>query len=58
MVYTELKAYTRCVKCGKVIAVTHQYETDKGFGYYTANEDCRFKDKWGYFRNFCKDCMK
>lgn len=54
----KLVAYTRCNKCGKIIAKTEQIETEKGFEYFTVNADCRFVDKWGYERNFCKCCMK
>lgn len=51
-------AYTKCNKCGKIIAVTEQIETEEGFDYITKNEDCRYIDKWGYERNFCKECME
>lgn len=54
----KIVGYTQCVKCGKVIAVTNQIETDNGFEYVTENAECRYIDKWGYVRNFCKDCMK
>lgn len=50
--------YTKCIKCGKTIAITKQIEGEDGFKYITENKDCRFIDKWGYERNFCKDCMK
>ncbi len=49
---------TRCIKCGKTIAVTRQFETNVGFDYKTENAECRYIDKWGYARNFCKTCMK
>lgn len=54
----KIVAYTKCIKCGKIIAVTVQVETENGFEYTKENKDCRFMDKWGVERNFCKDCMK
>lgn len=55
---TGLESYTKCIKCGKTIAVTRQFITDEGFTYKTENEECRYIDKWGYARNFCRTCMK
>lgn len=54
----KIVGYTRCNKCGKVIAVTEQIETDKGFDYIKQNKGCRYIDRWGFERNFCKKCMK
>lgn len=59
MEFTGITANTKCIKCGKEIAVTRQFVTDEGFfDYKTENADCRFIDKWGYARNFCKACMR
>lgn len=55
---TGIKAYTKCNKCGRAIAITRQFITDAGFEYETENAVCRYIDKWGYARNFCKTCMK
>lgn len=44
----------KCAKCKCVIA---EY-VRKGKSYKTVNLPNRFIDKWGYERNFCKDCMK
>lgn len=55
---TGISGYTRCIKCGKVIATTRQFITEHGFEYATKDEDCRYIDKWGFSRNFCKECMK
>lgn len=57
MEYTGLMAYTKCNKCGRTIATTKQFVTGKGFEYKTENEDCRYIDRWGFARNFCKACM-
>lgn len=57
--YTGLTSTTRCIKCGKTIAIVKQFYTDKGwYGYEYENLDCRFIDKWGIERNFCKACIK
>lgn len=56
--YTGLKSYTRCIKCGRVIEETRQFISDKGYEYETENLGCRFIDKWGFERNFCKACIK
>jgi DNA-directed RNA polymerase subunit N (RpoN/RPB10) len=53
-----VKGYSRCIKCGRVIATVEQVETDKGFTYIKHNEECRYIDKLGFDRNFCKECMK
>lgn len=59
MEFTGLTSSTKCIKCGKVIAITRQAVTDEGhYKYFTENEECRFIDKWGYERNFCKKCMR
>ena len=55
---TGIEAYTKCIKCGKTIAVTRQFISDAGFSYKTENTECRYIDKWGYARNFCRTCMK
>ena len=55
--YTGLTAYAKCVKCGREIAVTRQFHTNEGFGYETEDHECRYIDKWGYRRNYCKECM-
>lgn len=54
----KIVGYTKCNKCGKVIAVTEQVETDKGFDYIKHNKECRYIDRWGFERNFCKKCMR
>lgn len=57
--YTGLTSHTRCIKCGRKIEITRQFCTDEGeYGYETENLDCRFIDKWGFERNFCKACIK
>ena len=57
--YTGLKSYARCIRCGREIAITRQFWTDKGwYGYETENFGCRFIDKWGFERNFCNACIK
>lgn len=56
--FTGVKSYTKCNKCGRAIAITRQFATDNGFEYETENGSCRYIDKWGYARNFCKSCMK
>ena len=56
--FTGVESYTKCIKCGRVIATTRQFETGKGFEYETQNGRCRYIDRWGYARNFCKTCMK
>ena len=59
MEFTGLTSSTRCIKCGKVIAVTRQAVTDEGaYTYITENKDCRFIDRWGCERNFCKKCIR
>ena len=58
MEFTGITASTKCIRCGKEIAITRQLITDEGFEYKTENADCRFIDKWGYARNFCKACMR
>ena len=58
MKYTGTSSSTKCVICGKEIATTRQFITDAGFEYKTENKDCRYIDKWGFARNFCKDCIK
>ena len=58
MVATGIEAYTKCIKCGKTIAVTRQFISDAGFSYKTENTEYRYIDKWGYARNFCRTCMK
>lgn len=60
--FTGVKGYTKCNKCGGTIAITRQFFVDKGerswYGYESENLDCRYIDKWGFARNFCKTCMK
>ena len=56
--FTGVKSYTKCIKCGRSIAITRQFCTDAGFEYETENAKCRYVDKWGFARNFCKTCMK
>lgn len=56
--FTGLRAYTKCNKCGRPIATTRQFVTDNGFEYETENAKCRYIDKWGCARNFCKACMR
>lgn len=60
--YTGIASHTKCNICGKEIAVTRQFFADKGercwYGYECEDLDCRFIDKWGFARNFCKTCMK
>lgn len=58
MEFTGVTSSTKCIRCGKEIAVTRQFITDAGFEYTTENAECRYIDRWGYERNFCKDCMK
>lgn len=58
MEHTGLTSQRKCNKCGRVIAVTRQYATDKGYEYGTENTECRYIDRWGFARNFCKDCMR
>lgn len=58
MEYTGVEGYTKCIKCGKTIATTRQFITDAGFEYETENAECRYIDKWGFARNYCKTCMK
>lgn len=53
-----ITGYTKCNKCGKTIAVVKQIETNKGYEYIKLNKECRYIDKWGFERNFCKGCMK
>lgn len=53
-----IKGYTKCIKCGKVIAITEQVETNRGYKYINHDKECRYVDKWGFVRNFCKECMK
>lgn len=55
---TGISSSTKCIGCGKEIAITRQFITDTGFKYKTENAECRYIDKWGYARNFCKTCMK
>jgi hypothetical protein len=57
-VFTGAKGYTKCNKCGRIIAITRQFETENGFVYETDNAKCRYIDKWGFERNFCRTCMK
>lgn len=54
----KMVAYNKCIKCGKVISSTELVETETGFEYIKRNEECRYIDRWGYERNFCKGCMK
>lgn len=56
--YTGLTASTRCCRCGKEIAITRQFTIDDEYKYETENLDCRFIDKWGCERNYCKECIK
>lgn len=56
--YTGLKSYTKCNKCGRAISVTRQFITDKGYEYETEDAKCRYIDRWGFARNFCKTCMR
>lgn len=56
--YTGVRSYTKCIKCGRSIAITRQFATDKGFEYETENAGCRYIDKWGNARNYCKTCMR
>jgi hypothetical protein len=49
---------TKCRKCGKVISVTNKIDTGKEYKYEKVNNDSRFIDKFGFERNFCKNCMK
>lgn len=55
---TGISSSTKCIGCGKEIAITRQFITGAGFKYKTENAECRYIDKWGYARNFCKTCMK
>ena len=56
--FTRIMSYTKCIKCGRTIAVTKQFETETEYAYETENDECRYIDKWGYARNFCKSCMR
>lgn len=56
--FTRVKSHTKCIKCGRAIAITRQFITDNGFVYETDNAKCRYIDKWGFARNYCKACMK
>ncbi len=56
--FTGVKSYAKCNKCGRTIALTRQFITDKGFVYETENAKCRYTDRWGYARNYCQACMK
>lgn len=55
---TGLTSCTRCIGCGKEIAITRQFISDVGFAYKTENLKRRYIDKWGFPRNYCKECMK
>lgn len=55
---TGISSVTKCIKCGRAIAETRQFISDKGYEYKTENLECRFIDKWGYERNFCKTCIQ
>ena len=35
--FTGVKSYTKCIKCGRAIAITRQFITDNGFVYETDN---------------------
>lgn len=54
----KITGYNRCVKCGRVISVTTQEETEMGTVFFTENEECRFIDKRGHARNYCKECIR
>lgn len=54
----KIVAHTKCIRCGRVISVTEQFETETGSAYKKKNEDCRYIDKWGFERNICKGCMR
>ena len=41
---TGLEAYTKCIKCGKTIAVTRQFITDEGFTYKDDGIRCGRQD--------------
>ena len=58
MEYTGLTSHSKCIRCGKEIAVTRQIITDEGFEHQTENAEARYIDRWGYPRNFCKKCME
>lgn len=51
-------SYSKCVKCGRIIAKTEQIETDEGFEYFTINAECRYINKHGNSTNYCKTCIK
>ena len=55
---TGITSSTRCIRCGKEIAITRQFMSEVGYVYRTENLKCRFIDKWGFPRNFCKGCME
>lgn len=55
---TGITSSTRCIRCGKEIAITRQFISDVGFVYKTENLKRRYIDKWGFPRNYCKGCMK
>ena len=56
--FTGVEAYTKCLKCGKTIAVTRQFDIGIEYIYETENLNCRYIDKWGFERNYCKSCMR
>ena len=49
---------TKCLKCGKAIAITRQIETPSGYKYEKENLPHRYTDQCGFERNFCKGCMR
>lgn len=49
---------TKCNKCGKIISIVKKIDTIVGYKYEKENLSCRFIDKWGFERNFCKDCVR
>jgi len=47
-----------CLSCKKIISVTEQFETDKGYVYTKKSMPCRYISRQGKETNFCKECMK
>ena len=49
----------KCNKCKKVIAYIYRIDdTENSYKFISENTSDRYIDKWGYERNYCKNCIK
>jgi len=48
----------RCRKCGTPISEILRYDNGREYTYEGRNLESRYIDRWGFARDYCKDCMK